>query len=342
METSEGWDEALWKQMSELGWMGIAIPEEFGGAGYSFMELSVLLEEMGRFLLPAPFFSSVVLAAETILNAGTEEQKKELLPGIADGTTRATLGVTEPTGSWDLDAITTKATRSGTGYVLEGAKMYVLDGNSATLLIVAAATDAGLSLFVVDPDAEGIIRTPLMTLDMTRKQAKIDFSGTPARLLGEEGAASVALARTLDQATVALATEMVGGAQWCLDTATEHAKSRIQFGRPIGSFQAVKHKCAEMLIELEMAKSAAYYASWVAAEDEDEMPIASCLAKAYCSDAFFSIAAQTIQVLGGIGFTWEHDAHLYLRRAKSSEIYLGDSDYHRELLARRTGVGGEA
>jgi alkylation response protein AidB-like acyl-CoA dehydrogenase len=224
--------------------------------------------------------------------------------------------------------------------VLNGTKMYVLDGHTATLLVVAARLDGEIELFVVDADAEGSTRTPLETLDMTRKQAKVVLADTPATLLGERGVGSAALARTLQQACVALASEMVGGAQWCLDTATEHANTRVQFGRPIGSFQAIKHKCAEMLIEVEMAKSAAYYSAWAASEHDSELAVASSLAKAYCSEAFFDVAGKTIQVLGGIGFTWEHDAHLYFRRAKSSEIYLGDGDYHRDVLARLTDIEG--
>ncbi|HYI46510.1 MAG TPA: acyl-CoA dehydrogenase family protein [Actinomycetota bacterium] len=341
MESTEGFDEATWKQMSELGWMGIAIPEEYGGAGYTFTELGVLLEEMGRANLAAPFFSSVVLGAEAVLNAGTEEQRKDLLPKLADGSTRATLAFTEESGRWDATGITLAATQKDGGYALNGTKMYVLDGHTATVLVVAARLGDDIELFLVDADADGLTKTPLDTLDMSRKQAKVDFSSTPATLLGQAGGGAAALERTLQQAAVGLAAEMVGGAQWCLDTATEHANTRVQFGRPIGSFQAVKHKCAEMLIEVEMAKSAAYYSAWAVSEDESELPVAASLAKSYCSEAFFDVAGKTIQVLGGIGFTWEHDVHLYFRRAKSSEIYLGDGDYHRDVLARLTDIGGD-
>jgi alkylation response protein AidB-like acyl-CoA dehydrogenase len=216
--------------------------------------------------------------------------------------------------------------------------MYVLDGHTATHLVVVGRVNGELGFFWVDGDAEGITKTQLVTLDMTRKQAKLDFSNTPAQLLEGSSDPAAALARTLQLGLVGMAAEMAGGSQWCLDTATDYAKSRIQFGRPIGSFQGVKHRCAEMLIEVEMAKSGAYYAAWAAAEDETELPVAASLAKAYCGEAFFHAAAGAIQVLGGIGFTWEHDAHLYLRRAKSSEIYLGDADFHRDLVARFTGI----
>jgi alkylation response protein AidB-like acyl-CoA dehydrogenase len=196
----------------------------------------------------------------------------------------------------------------------------------------------GISFFAVDGGAEGLTRTPLPTMDQTRKQAKLEFAGVPAKLLGEEAAGWAALSKTLDQAAVCLCAEMVGGAQRVLDMSVEYAKVRIQFGRPIGSFQAIKHKCADMLLEVESAKSAAYYAGWAAAEDNDELPVVASLAKAYCSDAYFHAAAENIQIHGGIGFTWEHDAHLYFKRAKSSEILLGDATYHRELLAQRIGI----
>jgi alkylation response protein AidB-like acyl-CoA dehydrogenase len=216
--------------------------------------------------------------------------------------------------------------------------MFVLDGHTADLILVAARTSAGVSLFAVDGGASGLTRTALSTMDQTRKQAKVEFDNTPARLIGADGAGWNVLSTVLDLAAVALAAEQVGGAQKCLDMAVEYAKVRVQFGRPIGSFQAIKHKCADMLLEVESGKSAAYYASWAAAEDNDELPVVAALSKAYCSEAYFHAAAENIQIHGGIGFTWEHPAHLYFKRAKSSEIYLGDPTYHRELLAQRIGI----
>ena len=360
METTEGYDEAVWAQMGkELGLQSLHIPEAYGGQGYSFVELVVVLEEMGRALLGAPYFASVCLAANAILNAGTEEQKAQLLPGIASGDVIATLAFTEPNGKWDASGITMEATSadpgSGSGgYRLDGTKMFVLDGHTADLVVVAArrpgstGTD-GISLFTVDASASGLTRKPLPTMDQTRKQAQLDFSAVPAQLLGDpgsgvspeetaEGAGWAELSKTLDQAAVCLSAEMVGGAQRVLEMSVEYAKVRVQFGRPIGSFQAIKHKCADMLLEVESAKSAAYYAGWAAAEDNDELPVVASLAKAYCSDAYFHAAAENIQIHGGIGFTWEHDAHLYFKRAKSSEILLGDATYHRELLAQRIGI----
>jgi alkylation response protein AidB-like acyl-CoA dehydrogenase len=344
METTEGYDPAVWKQMGqELGLQGLHIPEEYGGQGFTFVELAIVLEEMGRVLLCAPYFSSVVLAANAILNAGTAEQKAALLPGIASGETIATLAFTEPNGKWDSAGVTMEAKGSGDSYTLDGEKMFVIDGHTANLIVVAArlagtsGTD-GIAFFTVDGDAAGLTRTPLATMDQTRKQAKLEFSGVKARPLGEPGAGWPALSKTLDQAAVGLANEMIGGAQFVLDQSVEYAKVRVQFGRPIGSFQAIKHKCADMLLEVESGKSAAYYAAWAAAEDNEELPVVAALAKAYISDAYFHCAAENIQIHGGIGFTWEHDAHLYFKRAKSSEIFLGDATYHRELLAQRIGI----
>ena len=344
METTEGYDTAVWSQMAnELGLQSLHIPEEYGGQGFSWVELGIVLEEQGRALLCAPYFSTVVLAANAILNAGTEDQKAALLPGIASGETIATLAFTEPSGKWDAAGITLEATASGDGATLTGTKMFVLDGHVANLIVVVARTSGstgedGISFYTVDGDAAGLTRTALATMDQTRKQAKLEFDGVQATLLGTAGAGWAALSKTLDQASVGLCNEMVGGAQYVLDESVQYAKDRVQFGRPIGSFQAIKHKCADMLLETESAKSAAYYAAWAAAEDNDELPVVASLAKAYCSDAYFHSAAENIQIHGGIGFTWEHDAHLYFKRAKSSEILFGDATYHRELLAQRIGI----
>ena len=339
METEEGYDDAVWEQMAtQMGLQGLIIPEEYGGSGYSYVELIVVLEEMGRRLLCAPYFSTVVLAANTLLHADDETAKKELLPGIASGETKATLAFTEENGRWDESGVELTAAKAGDGWTLSGSKMFVLDGHTADLILVAARTDAGVSLFHVPADAAGLTRTALSTMDQTRKQAKLDFADTPATLIGTDGAGWAVLERVLDLTAVALAAEQVGGAQECLEMAVEYAKVRVQFGRPIGSFQAIKHKCADMLLEVESAKSAAYYAGWCAAELNDELPTVASLAKAYCSEAYFHTSAENIQIHGGIGFTWEHPAHLYFKRAKSSELLFGDPSYHRELLAQRLGI----
>ena len=339
MDTTEGYDPAVWSQMADqLGLQSLTIPEEFGGSGFTYVELLVVLEEMGAALLCAPFFSSVALGANALLTSGDDEAKKSYLPGIASGETIATLAITEDNGKWDFSGIECAATKKGDGWVLNGHKMFVIDGHIANLIIVAARTDAGVTLFAVQGDASGLTRTALPTMDQTRKQARLEFADVPAVLIGADGGAEAGLSKTLDLAAVALAAEQVGGAQHVLDASVEYAKTRIQFGRPIGSFQAIKHKCADMLLEVESAKSAAYYAAWAAAEDSDELPVVASLAKSYCSEAYFHSAAENIQIHGGIGFTWEHPAHLYFKRAKSSELLLGDPSYHRELLAQRIGI----
>ncbi|MBA2283243.1 MAG: acyl-CoA/acyl-ACP dehydrogenase [Actinomycetota bacterium] len=347
METTEGYDQTIWSQMAnELGLQSLIIPEEYGGQGFGYVELTVVLEEMGRALLAAPYFSTVALATNVLLHAGDDAAKQDLLPGIASGDTIATLAFTEENGRWDEAGITMEASRmggggdaaSGDGFKLNGTKMFVLDGHTANVVLVAAKTTAGVSIFQVAGDAAGLTRTALATMDQTRKQAKLEFADVDAKLIGTDGAGWTTLERVLDLAVVALAAEQVGGAQKVLEMAVEYAKVRVQFGRPIGSFQAIKHKCADMLLEVESAKSAAYYAGWCASELNDELPSVASLAKAYCSEAYFHATAENIQIHGGIGFTWEHPAHLYFKRAKSSELLFGDPTYHRELLAQRIGI----
>ncbi len=339
METDDGYDPEVWSQMAEqMGLQALIIPEENGGQGFGYVELIIVLEEMGRSLLCAPFFSSVVLGANTLIHSGDDAAKAAHLPGIASGETIATLALAEESGKWNADGIAMQASGSGDSWTLSGTKMYVLDGNTANLIIVAARTDAGVSLFTVAGDADGLNREALATMDQTRKQSRLTFDNTPATLLGTDGGGWDVLETVLDLAAVGLAAEQVGGAQMCLDMAVEYAKVRVQFGRPIGSFQAIKHKCADMLLEVESAKSAAYYAGWAAGEMNDELPSVASLAKAYCSEAYFHAAAENIQIHGGIGFTWEHPAHLYFKRAKSSELLFGDPTYHRELLAQRIGI----
>jgi alkylation response protein AidB-like acyl-CoA dehydrogenase len=338
MDTEQGYDPAVWSQLSDqLGLPALAIPEAYGGQGYSFVELGVVLEEMGRRLLCAPFLSGV-LAAQAIVHSGDEAAMQAHLPGIASGQTLAALAFTEESGKWDEAGITMTASGSGRDYTLSGTKSFVIDGHVANLIVVAARTAAGVSLFTVAGDATGLTRQSLSTMDQTRKQAKLTFENTPATLLGTDGAGWSTMSTVLDLGAIALAAEQVGGAQFVLEMAVQYAKDRVQFGRPIGSFQAIKHKCADMLLEVESAKSAAYYGMWCAAELNDELPSVASLAKAYCSEAYFHAAAENIQIHGGIGFTWEHPAHLYFKRAKSSELLFGDPAYHRELLAQRIGL----
>jgi alkylation response protein AidB-like acyl-CoA dehydrogenase len=344
METPEGCDRDVWRQLcGELGLAAVHIPEEYGGQGFSFAELGIVLEEAGRALLCAPYFASIALAANAILNAATETRKKELLPGLASGETIATLALAEPDGRWDAAGVALTAAPADGAFRLDGTKSFVLDGHTADLIVVAArqpgsSGEDGLSFFTVPGDAGGLERRLLSTVDATRKQARLEFRGVRAEPLGELGAGAPALARTLDQAAIALANEMVGGAQKVLEATVDYAKVRVQFGRPIGSFQAIKHRCADLLLDVELAKSAAYYAAAAAAEGDEELPALASLAKSFCSDAYLKAAAENIQLHGGVGFTWEDDAHLYFKRAKSSEVFLGDPTYHRELLAQRLGV----
>jgi alkylation response protein AidB-like acyl-CoA dehydrogenase len=339
MATTNGYDASVWSQLSEqLGLQSMAIPAEYGGAGYGYIELGIIFEEMGRALLCAPFFSTVALAAEVLLRSGDEAAKKEYLPGLAEGQTIGALALLENSARWGLENIATSAKRTADGWTLTGEKKFVIDGHVANLVLVAARTDAGISVFAVDPAASGFTATTVATMDQTRKQAELRFVDTPARLIGEDGQGATILEKALNTAAILLAAEQVGGASRALEMAVEYAKIRVQFGRPIGSFQAIKHKCADMLTETESARSAAYYGMWALAADDEDLPVAARLAKIYCSQAYMHVAAENIQVHGGIGFTWEHPAHLYFKRAKTSEVLLGTPAYHRELLAQQLGL----
>jgi alkylation response protein AidB-like acyl-CoA dehydrogenase len=344
METEAGWDRAAWHDLNQqLGLTAVHIPETYGGQGFSIVELCIVLEEMGRALLCAPYFASTVLAATAILNAGTEAQKRELLPDIAAGDTVATLAFTESNGRWDVGGIEMTAMPSNGGFRLEGTKSFVLDGHSADLIIVVArqpgsSGENGLSFFRVPADAPGLSRRPLTVLDQTRKLARLDFHAVDAELLGEAGQGARPLARTLAQAAVGLANEMVGGAEKLRQSALDYANLRVQFGRPIASFQTMKHKQADMLVDVELAKSAAYYAASAAADDDPELPALASLAKACASDAYMQTAIHTIQIHGGIGFTWDNDTHLWFKRAKSSEVFLGHPSYHWDLMMRAWNV----
>jgi alkylation response protein AidB-like acyl-CoA dehydrogenase len=344
METEAGWDRASWREINHLlGLTGVHIPEAYGGQGFGFVELGIVLEEMGRALLCAPYFASTVLAATAIMNAGTEAERRELLPPIAAGDVVATLAFTEPNGRWDATGVDTTATPDGRKFRLDGVKSFVLDGHTADLIVVLARRpgstgDEGLSFFTVPGDASGLERRALKVMDPTRKQARLEFRSVEAELLGEAGGAAAPFARTLTQAAVCLANEMVGGAERLRQSALDYANLRVQFGRAIGSFQSMKHKQADMLVEVELARSAAYAAASAADDDEAELPALASLAKACASDAYMQTAIHTIQIHGGIGFTWDNDTHLWFKRAKSSEVFLGDSNYHRELMMRAWNV----
>ena len=301
------------------------------------------MEEMGRSLVPLPFLSTVILASNLLLEIGSEEQKMEHLPGIAAGETLWAVALTEPRGEWDAEAVEVMARPDGDDWRISGTKAYVIDGHIAHhMLVVARTGEAGeVSVFIVDGDAEGVAATKVDSMDQTRSLATIELDNVlvdGSALVGTEGEAWAGIDAVLDIAAVALAAEQVGGAQTCLDMSVEYAKVRMQFGRPIGSFQAIKHKCADMLVQVESARSAAYYAGWATSERNEEFSVTAPLAKSYCSEAYFFCASENIQIHGGIGFTWEHDAHLYFKRAKSSELMFGDPTYHRARLADRIGI----
>jgi alkylation response protein AidB-like acyl-CoA dehydrogenase len=338
MESDDGFDPAVWRQLAgELGLAALIVPEQYGGAGFGPVELGIAMEELGRALVCAPFFSSAVLATQAIVEAGTEVQKNDLLPRLATGQLRGTLALAEASGSWDPQDVTCTASDTADGVTLTGSKRFVVDGHTADVIVVAAKHDDGTGLFLVAPDAPGLSRTRVDTMDATRKLADVTLENTPAEWLGTPGDASEAIHRTLDLAVIALANEMAGGAQALLDSAVEYAKMRVQFGRTIGSFQAIKHKCADMLLDVESSKSAAYCAASAAAEGDEEWPALASLAKAAAADAYVRTAAETIQIHGGIGFTWENDTHLWFKRAKSSEVLLGDPSLHRERMLARWG-----
>ncbi len=339
MEEDRGYADEQWNKMAELGWMSLIYPEEYGGAGLSIVDLVVVLEEMGKASLPGPFFSSTCLGGLAILESGSTEQKQRYLPGIAAGKTKATLAFLEENARWDEKGITVKPRKGKKNYSLSGVKLFVPDAHVADVIVCAARTSEGITLFAIDRQQAGVNTRLLKTMDQTRKLCEVTFDkvqiGSDA-VLGVAGQGWDALKRILDRSKVALCAEMCGGAQKVLDMTVEYAKIREQFGRPIGSFQAIQHKCANMLVQVESAKSATYYAAWAVSNNTAEAPLAAAMAKAYCSDAFRQVTAEGIQVHGGIGFTWEHDMHIYFKRAKGSEVTFGDATWNRELVAQYT------
>ena len=336
MMSDDGFERGLWKEMADLGWTGLAIAEDHGGAGLGWIELGVLLEEMGRKVTPGPFFASAVLATTAVQELGTETDRAELLPGLASGETIGTLALFEQPRGWRWDSPSTDATPSDGGWVLHGRKRGVLDAHLADVVLVTARTDSGIGLFAVDPREDGVTVEQESVLDPTRRQATVTLVGAPASRLGE-GDATPGLRRVLRLATIALAAEQVGGAQQCMEMSVEYAKTRYQFGRPIGSYQAIKHRCANMLMKVEHSRSAAYYAARVV-DDPGELALAAPLAGSLASEAYVWVAGENIQVHGGIGFTWEHDAHIYLKRAKASSLLLGSPHHQRDLLGRAIGI----
>jgi alkylation response protein AidB-like acyl-CoA dehydrogenase len=334
MATESGYDPALWQQLTgQLGLTALAVPEKFGGAGFGMLELGLVLQEMGRALLCAPFLSSAVLGASALLESGDTAACEQWLPPLAAGEVLATLVIPSPREP----AETLRSSRDSAGWTLTGHARLVLDGHIADLVLVPVRTGESTSLFAVTDLAAGVERQLLDTFDSTRKLADLTFVDTPAVLIGAEGGAGPAVSRTLDLAAVALAVESVGVAERALEMATEYAKVREQFGRPIGSFQAIKHKLANVLLEVEAARSAAWYALWAVAQRPDEVPVVASLTASTCAEAAYLAAAENIQVHGGMGYTWEHQAQLYLRRATTSRMLFGDPDHHRAELLNRLG-----
>jgi alkylation response protein AidB-like acyl-CoA dehydrogenase len=347
MASESGYEPETWKRIAgELGWTGVAIPEAFGGAGLGPVELLALLEPMGESLLASPFLATVCLAAPALLQAPDAPASREWLPAIAEGRALATLAFGGARGAATQEGVGPTWRRAGAGYVLAGRERYVLDGSVADLVLVAAsragaATGKGVALFAVPARAPGVARRALTTMDATRRLAELelhDVSLTAAQLVAAEDAGAPALERALDLAAAALAAEQTGGAQRCLDLSVAYAKERVQFGRPIGSFQAIKHKCADAMLLVETARSAAWAAACTAAEGGPDLESVASLAKAWCSEAYFRCAAEALQIHGGVGFTWEYDVHLHLKRARAMEAFLGTPGWHRERVARRIGL----
>lgn len=331
MDSERGWDAGSYQRLAgELGAVGLGIPEELGGSGGGLMELGLVLQEAGRSLLCAPLLACGV-AARALLESGDEVVCRQVLPGLAAGTTVASLAALEG-NSWDAPIATT-ATEHGNGWVVSGTKQWVLDAQTADLLVVSARTEKGVSLFLVDTATDRVQVTPVAGVDLTRRQAAVAFDKAPATLLGTQGAGPDVLSRTLDVAVVLLAAEQLGIATECLEMATAYAKERRQFGRAIGSFQAIKHKLADVLLEVEAATSAVMYALWTADEDPTQLPAVAAITGHTCSEAALLAAGQNVQVHGGIGCTWEHPAHLYVKRATTDRLLYGDPQRHLERLA---------
>jgi len=333
----------LWKKIADLGWLGIIVPEEFGGSGGSFLDLVVILEEAGKSLLPGPFFASALLGSTAVLAGGSAAQKSAILPKVVEGSHILTLALAEKSGRYDAAGVTLAAKPKGKDFVLSGEKLFVPDAHVADQLVVAARTaqgsnpEDGITLFLVDAKTPGVSIAQLKTVDMTRRQCHVAFQDVAvanAQVVGEVGQGWSVLRRVLEQAMAGLCAEMVGTGQKALDMAVAYAKERVQFGKPIGSFQAVKHKCVDMMVQVENARSLTYYAAWTVDGNVSEAHQAVPMAKAYCSDMCKTVTSEAIQVHGGIGFTWEHDMHLFYRRGLASEAAFGSAPVHREVVAK--------
>jgi alkylation response protein AidB-like acyl-CoA dehydrogenase len=333
LDTDEPYDRELWRGVAEMGWTGTAIPEAHGGAGFGYLELCVIAEELGRCVAPIPFSSTVYLVAEALLLAGSEAQKRKWLPRIANGDIVGCLALAEGAGAPTPRTVKTRAAANR----ISGTKAPVADGDVADIAIVAARTDgaADLSLFLVELAGAGVSRTPMATVDPTRSHAQLTFDGAAGEALGHAGGGSTLLERLFDRAAVLVAFEQVGGAQAALDMAREYAMGRFAFGRPIASFQAIKHKLVDMYVGIELARSTAFYGAWALSTEAPELPVAAAAARVSATEAFYFASKENIQTHGGMGFTWEFDCHMYYRRAKLLALALGSARRWKDELMRR-------
>jgi alkylation response protein AidB-like acyl-CoA dehydrogenase len=336
LEGAAPYDAELWRGMGEMGWMGTAIPEAHGGAGFGHLELCVIAEELGRSLAPTPFASTIYLAAEALLLAGSEAQKKRWLPRIAQGEAIGCFALAEGPQVATPANLATRAE----GARLTGTKVPVADGDVADFAVVLAAQGAGRAgLFLVDLKGPGVMRASLATVDPTRSHARLVLDGAPGEPLGAPGQGWPLTERLLDRAAVLVAFEQLGGAQAALEMAREYALGRFAFGRQIASFQAIKHKLADMYVGVELARSNAYYGAWALTKDAPELPVAAAAARVAASEAYYQAAKENIQIHGGMGFTWEFDCHLHYRRAKLTGLMLGSARRWKDLLVSRLEAG---
>ncbi|HVF90789.1 MAG TPA: acyl-CoA dehydrogenase family protein [Blastocatellia bacterium] len=335
IEKGEPYSETLWNKLVEQGWTGLIFSEEDEGMGLGLVEMTVAFEEMGYALVPGEFLSTVALAGP-VLARGSGEQKDKYLKAICEGRARATVALLEEKASWEIDSVTLEAVETPEGYRLSGKKLFVTDAEVADCIITAARIGPDLALLLVDRDTPGVSIARMPGLDLSRGLSEVTFADAEvpsSNLIARGAPARLALQEALDIATIAVTAEMVGGMQWALENAVEYAKTRKQFGKPIGQFQAIQHHCANMLLMTESARSAVYYAAWIMGNDPEQAPVAVSLAKTYASDSYREVGNLCIQVLGGLGFTWEENIHFYYKRAKASELLFGDATFHRERIA---------
>ena len=337
MEDSRGYGEGLWGEMAKLGWLGLPFAEEYGGAGLGLVELCLVQEELGRAAYPGPYFASVVLGGLGLVLGGSAAQKEKWLPAVASGSARLSAALVEESLDWDPASTGATAARAGDGWTLTGVKRFVPWAHVADAVLVPARAPEGLSLFLVTPGSPGVSLRPMVGIDLANRWSEMRLERATVKadaMIGQPGAAGPLLEALLRRAAICASAEMLGAARRCLDMSVDYAKVREQFGQPIGSFQAIRHRCAEMLVAAENAHGAVYYAAWALNAGAEDAAVAASVCKSYVSEAARQVCGDAIQVHGGIGFTWEYDLHLYFKRAKALEPLFGDAEYHRELIAR--------